>query len=316
MNKITKSFNTLISTFLVSSILLGASPNINVFEKTSNSLNEIAHTENLETLADVTSYKEGTVNCLVLNVRKSASTKQTILTRLLKNNKVTVLESNKNGWSKIKTSKNVTGWVCTKYLNIKTITISTTKNTASTSTSNIKITSSSKETQEKTNIINNIIKKEGSVKSSELTTLKNNLNKIPLSLLKEFNNQKFSVVITTKDVKSYYNYSFSGTMTGLFDPMAQKIYISSKESHINNSIIHEFGHALDLILGEDNYISLSKEWSTIYKAEYKTASSSYYQANAQEYFADAFKRYINDSKSLKSKSPKTYNFIDSAIKKI
>lgn len=316
MNKITKSFNTLISTFLVSSILLGASPNINVFEKTSSSLNEIAHTENLETLADVTSYKEGTVNCLVLNVRKSAGTKQTILTRLLKNNKVTVLESNKNGWSKIKTSKNVTGWVSTKYLNIKTITISTTKNTASTSTSNIKITSSSKEIQEKTNIINNLIKKEGSVKSSELTTLKNNLNKIPLSLLKEFNNQKFSVVITTKDVKSYYNYSFSGTMTGLFDPMAQKIYISSKESHINNSIIHEFGHALDLILGKDNYISLSKEWANIYKSEYKTASSSYYKANAQEYFADAFKRYINDSKSLKSKSPKTYNFIDLAIKKL
>lgn len=313
MNKIIKPFNILISILLSSSILLGVSPDaVSVFENTSFSLNEIAHVESIEPLADTSTYKQGTVTCLILNVRKAASTKQSIVTRLKKNDKVTVLETNKNGWSKIKTSSNKTGWVYTKYLKVTTIKVTT----PSKNTSTAKVTTISKETQEKNSIIDVLIKKEGSIKTSELTTLKNNLNKLPLNLLKEVENKKLNVVITSKDVKTYYKYSFSGTMTGLFDPMANKIYISSKESHINQSLVHEFGHALDLILGKNNYISLSKEWNTIYKAEYKTASSSYYRTNAQEYFADAFNRYINDSKSLKSKSPKTYNFIDSAIKKL
>lgn len=321
MNKITKSFNTLISTVLISSILLGASTtDYSVFENNSYTLNEIAHSENLTSLADVSSFKQGTVTCLILNVRKAAGTKNKIVTRLKLNDKVTVVETNKNGWSKIRTSKNITGWVSTKYLKVSTVKITPAKvnipTTTTITSTTTKVTQVTAPTPEKTNLINDIIKKEGSIKTSEITTLKNNLNKLPLNLLKEVKNQGISVLITTKDVKSYYKYSFSGTMTGLFDPMANKIYISNKESYINKSIIHEFGHALDLILGKHNYISFSNEWSSIYKAESNTASSSYYKANAQEYFADAFNRYIQDSNSLKAKSPKTYKFIDNAIKNL
>lgn len=315
-----KTKNTLISALLISSICLGISHSaIPVSEKTSKSLNEIAHTQTIEALPDTTSFKQGTVNCLILNVRKAASTKQSVVTRLKKNDKVTVLETNKNGWSKIKTSKNVTGWVCTKYLKVTTIKVAnvTVSNTVNTNvTTNLQITSQSKETQEKNTIINNIIKKEGSVTTKEITTLKNNLNKLPLAILKKADSQKLTVLVTTKDVKSYYKYSFSGTMTGLYDPMVNKVYINHKESYINQSLVHEFGHAFDLMIGKNNYISLSKDWNDIYKAESSTATSSYYRTNAQEYFADAFTRYINDSKTLKTKAPKTYNFIDSAIKNL
>ena len=105
-------------------------------------------------------------------------------------------------------------------------------------------------------------------------------------------------------------------MTGLFDPMAGKIYISSNVSHINISTIHEFGHALDLLAGKTNYISLTSKWNNIYKAEKNTASGSYYKSNAQEYFADAFDRYISNPSKLKSSAPKTYKYIDSAIKNL
>ena len=283
--------------------------------------------------------KIGTVNSnSALNMRKGAGTKYAVIQKLKKGETVTILDS-KSGWYKVKSSKGKTGWVSSKYIKINsiknasnstsntttskaTVIISTSNKTATSnvvvsnnnSTSNTNTNTST--SSEKNTIINNILTTEGKVTSAEKTAIKENLNKLPLNLLKAVQDSGLKVLLTTKDVKTYYNYSFSGTMTGLFDPMAGKIYISSNVTHINKSTVHEFGHALDLLIGKSNYISLSKEWNNIYKAELNTASGSYYKANAQEYFADSFNRYIENPSALKTSAPKTYAYINSAIKNL
>ena len=293
---------------------------------------------NANALADTntTRNQTGTVTSnSSLNMRTGPSTKYSVIQKLKKGATVTILES-KSGWYKVKASNGKTGWVSSKYIKVNTIknTSSSTSNTTTsnttvttstsnkTATSNVVVstnnstsntTTSTSTNSEKNTIINNILTTEGNVTSAEITAIKNNLNKLPLNLLKAVQDTGLKVLLTTKDVKTYYNSSFSGTMTGLFDPMAGKIYISSNVSHINKSTVHEFGHALDLLVGKSNYISLSKEWNDIYIAESNTASGSYYKSNAQEYFADAFDRYIESPSTLKSSAPKTYAYIHSAI---
>ena len=267
-----------------------------------------------------TTTKTGKVTASSLNVRKSASTKSSIVVKVKKGATVTILDS-KSGWYKIKTSNNKTGWVSSKYITVvlskKTSSSASNTTTSLSSTSNTtNLSSNSASNTEKNNIINDILTTEGKVSSSELNAIKTNLNKIPTNLLEAVKDSGLKVLLTTKDVKNYYNYSFSGTMTGLFDPMAGKIYISSDVSHINKSTVHEFGHALDLIIGKTNYITLTSEWKSIYKSEKNTASGSYYKSNAQEYFADSFDRYISNPSKLKSSAPKTYKFIDSTIKNL
>lgn len=304
-----------------------------------------ANIENIVALPDT--IKTGVVTSNgSLNMRKGASTKYAVVQKLKKGETVTILES-KSGWYKVKSSNGKTGWVSSKYIKVNT-TKNTTKNTikntsSSTSntptsnatvaistsnknaTSNVVVspnsstsntTNSTSTNSEKNIIINNLLTTEGNITSAEINAIKNNLNKLPLNLLKAVKDSGLKVLLTTKDVKTYYNSSFSGTMTGLFDPMVGKIYISSNVSHINKSTVHEFGHALDLLVGKSNYVSLSKEWNDIYKAESNTASGSYYKSNAQEYFADAFDRYIANPSALKSSAPKTYAYIHSAIKNL
>ena len=67
------------------------------------------------TSSNSTSTKTGTVSASTLNVRSGASTKHSIVTKLKKGSKVTILET-KNGWHKVKTSNGKTGWVSADYI--------------------------------------------------------------------------------------------------------------------------------------------------------------------------------------------------------
>ena len=102
--------------------------------------------------------------------------------------------------------------------------------------------------------------------------------------------------------------------------MKRTIYISNfvegNVNYIDKATIHEVGHAVDLFCGEQNYVSLEDEWEDIYKAESHTATSSYYKANPQEYFADSFRRFILNPKQLKKSSPKTYTYISEAVSEL
>ena len=63
-----------------------------------------------------TSTSKATVTADSLNVRSGAGTSYSIVTKLSKGTVVDVIESNSNGWKKIKTSGGTTGWVSGSYL--------------------------------------------------------------------------------------------------------------------------------------------------------------------------------------------------------
>ena len=57
------------------------------------------------------------VNATVLNVRSGAGTSYSVVTKIKKGDKVTILD-NKSGWYKIKTATNKTGWVSGDYIKL------------------------------------------------------------------------------------------------------------------------------------------------------------------------------------------------------
>ncbi|MGU8834400.1 anthrax toxin lethal factor-related metalloendopeptidase [Clostridium perfringens] len=173
---------------------------------------------------------------------------------------------------------------------------------------------------EKDAFLTDIIKKDGKVTSSDINLLKKNLYELPNNILDRLKRGGFKIILTSRDIKEYYPELSSNRVSGYFDPMKRTIYISNfvegNVNYIDKATIHEVGHAVDLFCGEQNYVSLEDEWDDIYKAESHTATSSYYKANPQEYFADSFRRFILNPKQLKKSSPKTYTYISEAVSEL
>jgi uncharacterized protein YgiM (DUF1202 family) len=69
--------------------------------------------------ADQTAQLKGVVNVAALNLREKPSTSARKLGTLYKNETVTILSDEGNGWYKIKTSKGTTGYVFAIYVTIK-----------------------------------------------------------------------------------------------------------------------------------------------------------------------------------------------------
>ena len=74
--------------------------------------------------------KTGVVNTSTLNVRKGPGTNNAILTKIYKNDKVTITESSK-GWYKVKLSNGKTGWVSDDYIKVTSSNNSTSNNSSS-----------------------------------------------------------------------------------------------------------------------------------------------------------------------------------------
>ena len=69
----------------------------------------------IDNSTSVSSSKTKTVTATVLNIRSGAGTNYSIVTKVNKGAKLTILES-KNGWSKVKTASGKTGWASNDYL--------------------------------------------------------------------------------------------------------------------------------------------------------------------------------------------------------
>ena len=74
--------------------------------------------------------KTGVVNTSALNVRKGPSTKNGIVTKIYKGDKVTITDSS-NGWYKVKLSNGKTGWVSDDYIKVSSSNTSSSSSTSS-----------------------------------------------------------------------------------------------------------------------------------------------------------------------------------------
>jgi len=100
--------------------------------------------------------------------------------------------------------------------------------------------------------------------------------------------------------------------SGVFSVSNHRITVKNTDT----SVYHELGHFVSFVAGQ--YCD-TNEFKNIYNSEknnYVGNNKSYVTSSASEYFAESYRDYLLNNKSLKAKRPKTYSAISRALAKI
>lgn len=122
------------------------------------------------------------------------------------------------------------------------------------------------------------------------------------SLLAAFDELEFKIVVNP-----------SATYLGYFS--TSKHSVEMREASVG-TFRHEMGHFLDVLR---NMPSRSVEFTSIYNAEkslYSGTNGTYITKNAQEYFAQSYRNYLESASKLKAERPRTYEFIRQQVESI
>lgn len=141
------------------------------------------------------------------------------------------------------------------------------------------------------------------------------------------------------DINDGYSHSKNDSIYGFTDYQDKKIIVYDSGKHWRNvhTFHHEVGHALDssiytivtcngvtdIILNANNTIqsgvySRSDDFTKIFKEEHNSIEGysleKYSSTDPQEYFAEAFAWFLDDSNKLEKSSPLTYKYFKSIYK--
>lgn len=131
------------------------------------------------------------------------------------------------------------------------------------------------------------------------TTVRTLGAKADKKILDAFDTLKFKLVINK-----------NASHTGVFSVKNHKIELQSAKDYV---LLHELGHFANFLAGDK--VSTS-EWNSIYKAEkskYTGYNKTYVTKTASEYFAESYRDYKENPTALKSKRPRTYQFVKKTI---
>lgn len=131
------------------------------------------------------------------------------------------------------------------------------------------------------------------------TTLRTLGSQADAKILNAFEDLKFKMVIDK-----------NAEATGVFSVKSHKIALQSARSSV---LLHELGHFANFLAGDKVGTS---EWKSIYNAEknkYDGYNKAYAIKSASEYFAESYKDYKEHPAALRSKRPRTYQFVKSTI---
>lgn len=135
---------------------------------------------------------------------------------------------------------------------------------------------------------------------------------VPSHILNPLINKGWTFYLTANDLGDTSKFHVSGLCT--FSNMIIQVRGDDGRG-IQESTIHEVGHAVDYELG---WVSNTNEFINIYYNERNSfatylSSNSHHTSDAAEYFADAFKRVIKESEKVKTYTPQTYSYIKNII---
>lgn len=131
------------------------------------------------------------------------------------------------------------------------------------------------------------------------TTLRTLGSQADGKILNAFEDLKFKMVIDK-----------NAEATGVFSVKSHKIALQSARSSV---LLHELGHFANFLAGDKVGTS---EWKSIYNAEknkFDGYNKAYAIKSASEYFAESYKDYKEHPSALRSKRPRTYQFVKSTI---
>ena len=176
--------------------------------------------------------------------------------------------------------------------------------------------------QERLNSLKNgFVKTQGNITLSNLDLLYQQYNKIPENVRKTFENNGWTLYLTTNKLGPLYYSGQNMQIQGITDFFPKTIYIENRQKACLNATVHEVGHAIDSICGKGTtfgFISYSNEFREIYLEESSNfieigGNGEHAKSSPMEYFAEAFNQTILNPESCKKHTPKTYAYIINII---
>lgn len=139
-------------------------------------------------------------------------------------------------------------------------------------------------------------------------------NMLPGALRSQFESEGWEILI--KDVASV-NLACAalggpvgggGYVAGFTHSFSRMIILSNTDA--GGAMNHEFGHYFDFSKGKASDSSLFQDIYANEKTSFDDGSNDYAMSGSGEYFAEAFREYVECAGYLKITCPRTYNFID------
>ena len=141
-------------------------------------------------------------------------------------------------------------------------------------------------------------------------------NLLPQGVKDMFETKGWKIEISDLVAVNYYGsiyggFSLEGYIAGYTDSEAKEIVLADTDT--GAALNHEMGHFFDYNVG---MVSASQEFAKIFKAEvssFDKGNNTYSYTDASEFFAEAFREYVECAGYLKKTCPQTYAFIDDLV---
>ena len=158
-----------------------------------------------------------------------------------------------------------------------------------------------------------VIEQEQLLESFNIAIIRKTIYDLPAKIKRIFFNNNYKLRIEQ-------DLSF-GEASGLCDYNQRLILLNCHDyrtsNRIDDTLCHELGHMIDYNYKTHKFISNSPQFKAIYNREKLGFNVDYLYdyvtRDPQEYFAQAFSEYIRNPWTLKSCSPKTYEFMKNYI---
>ena len=155
---------------------------------------------------------------------------------------------------------------------------------------------------------------DGNVNQDAVDRANELLNAMPERLLESFIDRGWRFYVTDKNIAYDILGGEFNSVKGVTDFDNHEIFIEQREAAVETAVVHEFGHYLDYINGNQ---SQTAEFSDIFSAEsnafVKTFNVDFYY-DIGEFFADGVYRYYDgERETLNNACPRLTAFIDNVV---
>lgn len=195
---------------------------------------------------------------------------------------------------------------------------------------NTATTSTKKTVTTKKTVAATSVKPTATVKKTSTTTTAATTTKAATTTVKPATTK--STTTSSSSGTSALRSSVNSSLISAFDQLAFKIVVNPNSKYLGlfstskhslemrsisvSTFRHEMGHFLDVL---KDMPSRSSEFAGIYsreKSKYSGTNAAYVTKNAQEYFAQSYRNYLENETKLMTERPETYAFVKNQISSI
>lgn len=156
---------------------------------------------------------------------------------------------------------------------------------------------------------------DGNVSQASVDRANDLLNVMPKNLLEGFLDNGWTFYVTDKNIAYDILGGQFNSVKGVTDFDNHEIYIEQRDAAIETAVVHEFGHYLDYINGDQSQTS---EFADIFNAESNSFVTTFdidFYYDVSEFFADGVYRYYDgERKTLVQACPQLTAYIETVVK--